>query len=49
MSQIKRGIAKYFIPMQLSNVFSSTQSHSQLETLYSLRKTNNFEKALLIL
>ena len=34
VSQIKRGIAEYFIPMQLSNVFSSTQSHSQLETLY---------------
>ena len=48
MSQIKRGIAKYFliIPMQLSSVFSSTQSHSQKR--YSSRKTNNFEKARLM-
>ena len=28
ISQIKGGIAKYFIPFQLSNVFSSTQSCS---------------------
>ena len=46
MSQIKRRIAKYFIPMQLSNVFSSTQSHSQKR--YSSRKTNNFGKARLM-
>ena len=46
MSQIRRRIAKYFIPMKLSNVFSSTQSYSQKR--YSSRKTNNFGKARLM-
>ena len=50
MSQIKRGIAEYFIPMQLSNVFSLTQSHCQLETFffYPNQIINNLEKPRLI-
>ena len=45
MSQIKQGIAEYFIPVQLSNVFSLTQSHWKH---YISPNSNNLEKPRLI-
>ena len=46
MSQIKRGIAKYFIPMQLSNVLSPSPTLDWKRC--SSLKTNHFEKTRLI-
>ena len=50
MGQIKRRIAIYFIPMQLSDyqMFSPPPSPTLNWKRYSSLKTNNFEKPRLI-